>query len=784
MKFSESWLRSVYNPALDSDALSHMLTMAGLEVEQADRVAPAFSGVVVGEVVAVDAHPNADRLHVCRVNVGVDNLQIVCGAPNVRVGMRVPCAAVGAQLPQIKVGKATMRGVDSFGMLCSQRDLGLGDDHSGLMDLGADAVIGEDLRKTLELDDTVFTLKLTPNRGDCLSIHGLAREVAALMGETLALSATARIDAVHEVRLDIRLEAGEACPRYCGRVIAGVDATARTPGWMARRLQRSGVRPISAIVDITNYVMLETGQPLHAFDLRNLQGAIRVRFARAGERLKLLDGREIELLTSHLVIADESRPVALAGVMGGDASGVSDDTGTVFLESAYFSPEAVAVASRGLEINSDAAHRFERGVDFELAPQVIERATELMLQICGGRPGPVVEAAGTLPTRASIPLRPERVRSVIGIDMSSEAMAELLRRLRIEVEHNAGRLLVTPPSFRFDLNIEVDYIEEVARVHGYDNIPASLPMARAPMLAKAEGERPVHAIKRALAQRDYFEVVTFSFIDPQLEADFAGRSDAVALTNPIASQLAVMRTTLLGSLVEAVRFNVARKQDRVRLFEVAACYERQGDGFAQIQRIAGLAYGAALPEQWGDGGRPVDFFDVRGDLDAVFGDRRLTCVPGKHPAFHPGQTAQLLCDGRAAGWIGALHPRWLQKYELPAAAVGFELEVAAVCEVELSAHHEVSRFPPVRRDLAIVVDNAVAAAHIRDEILRSGAPLATDATLFDVYRGKGVPEGRKSLAFRVLLQDTEKTFTDQEVEALIRKIIKNLEENQGGSLRL
>lgn len=784
MKFSESWLRSVYSPALDSDALGHVLTMAGLEVEQAERVAPAFSGIVVGEVVAVEVHPNADRLRVCRVDVGGEVLQIVCGAPNVRVGMRVPCATVGAQLPEMKVEKVTMRGVDSFGMLCSQRELGLGDDHSGLMDLGSISVVGEDVRRALDLDDTVFTLKLTPNRGDCLSIHGLAREVAALMGETVTLPTTAPVPAVHDERREIRLEAGEACPRYCGRVIAGVDAKSSTPAWMVRRLQRSGVRPISAVVDITNYVMLETGQPLHAFDLRNLQGGIRVRFARAGENLKLLDGRELALADAHMIIADESRPLALAGVMGGDASGVSDDTTTVFLESAYFSPEAVAVASRGLEINSDAAHRFERGVDFELAPRVIERATELILQICSGRPGPVVEALGSLPLRASIEVRPERVRSVIGVDMPSEAITALLQRLGIKVEQGGSQLSATPPSFRFDLNIEVDYIEEVARVHGYDNIPPTLPSGRPPMLTSAESEHSVEQIKRALARRDYFEVVTFSFVDRQLDEDFAGCTDSVALTNPIASQLSVMRKTLLGSLVECVRFNVAHKQYRVRIFEVAGCYGRESGGFTQTERIAGLACGAALPEQWGDGGRDVDFHDVRGDLEAVFGGRRLTFIRGKHPAFHPGQTAQILCDGQSAGWVGALHPRWLQKYELPAAAVGFELDAAVMRAVQLPAYRQVSRFPPVRRDLAIVVENAVPVARIREEILLSGAPLATDATLFDVYRGKGVPEGRKSLAFRVLFQDTEKTLTDQQVEALVQKIIKNLQEKQGGTLRL
>lgn len=784
MKFPESWLRSVYDPALDTEALSHVLTMAGLEVEHTERVAPAFSGIVVGEVVSVEPHPNADRLRVCRVNVGSEVLQIVCGAPNVRAGMRVPCATVGAVLPEMRVKKAAMRGVESFGMLCSERELGIGDDHGGLMDLGAGATVGEDVRKALALDDTVFTLKLTPNRGDCLSIHGLAREVAALQGDTATLPSAAPIAPVHDERREIRLEAGDACPRYCGRIISGVDPKAPSPDWMVRRLQRCGVRPISALVDITNYAMLETGQPLHAFDLRNLQGGIRVRFARAGERLKLLDGRDIELSASHLVIADEVRPVALAGVMGGDASGVADDTSSVFLESAYFAPDAVAVASRGLDINSDAAHRFERGVDFALAPRVIERATELVLQICGGRPGPVVEALGRLPVRPSIEVRPERVRSLIGIDMDASGMAALLGRLGVAVEHVAGALRVTPPSFRFDLNIEEDYVEEVARVHGYDNIPPTLPGGRSPMLASQESLRPVEDLKRAFARRDYFEVVTFSFVDRQLEEDFAGDASAVALANPIASQMSVMRTTLLGSLVECARFNVARKQERVRVFESAACYGRGGDGFVQTERIAGLACGPALPDQWGDGGRAVDFYDVRGDIEAVLGARRLVFEPGAHPAFHPGQTARIVCDGRPAGWIGALHPRWVQKYELGASAVGFELDAAVIRSTELPAFRPVSRFPPVRRDIAVVVGNDVSATVIRAEILASGSPYITDATLFDVYRGRGVPEGRKSLAFRMLLQDTEKTFTDQEVEALVQNVVKNLKEKQGAMLRL
>lgn len=783
MKFSESWLRSVYDPALDSAALSHLLTMAGLEVEHAERAAPEFSGVIVGEIVAVDAHPDADRLRVCLVNSGSEVLQVVCGASNTRVGMRVALATVGASLPDMQIKRATMRGVASSGMLCSERDLGIGDDHDGLMELGGEAVVGDDIRNALELDDTLFTLKLTPNRGDCLSIYGLAREVAALMGDTANLTWPGPIAPVHDLRLNVSLEAGAACPRYCGRVIRHVDGQAATPAWMVRRLKRSGIRPISALVDITNYVMLETGQPLHAFDIAMLQGGIHVRFGKPGEKLRLLDGREIDLAPSHLVIADEARPVALAGVMGGDASGVSAQTSTVFIESAYFAPEAVAVASRGLEINSDAAHRFERGVDFDLASRAMERATELVIQICGGEPGPVVDAMGNLPGRSQTLLRPEHVRSVIGIDMASDAMAALLRRLGIDVEPKGQLLVVTPPSFRFDLAIEVDYIEEVARVHGYDAISPTFPIGRPGMLPKPERIRPAMDLKHAFVQRDYFEVVTFSFIDRQIELDFAGGDEAVELENPIASQLSVMRTSLLGSLVECVRFNIARKLDRVRIFEVAACYSRTGAGYAQVERIAGLAFGSALPEQWGDGGRGVDFYDVRGDLEAVLGVSRLSFVAGSHAAFHPGQTARVLFDDRPAGWVGALHPRLLHRYELPATAVAFELDVDTICLRRLPSFEPVSRFPPVRRDLAVIVDIGVSAASVRKDILVSGAPLVAEATLFDVYRGKGVPEGRKSLAFRVLLQDTEKTLTDADVEALIQTIITNLKQKQGATLR-
>ncbi|HEY8428151.1 MAG TPA: phenylalanine--tRNA ligase subunit beta, partial [Sandaracinaceae bacterium] len=518
MKFSESWLRALIDPGLTSEALADLLTMAGLEVEAREPVAPAFSGVVVAEVKSVARHPDAERLSVCQVDTGTETLQVVCGAPNVRAGMRVPCARVGARLPAMAVDRATIRGVESFGMLCSARELGLGDDHSGVLALDADAPLGADVRAHLEADDWLFTLKLTPNRGDCLSLLGLAREVAALTGKPFTAPDTPAVQARCSDALRVHLDAGAGCPRYCGRIIRGVDPAAPTPAWMRRRLERCGVRPISALVDVTNYVMLELGQPLHAFDLARLDGDIHVRMARPGEKLRLLDGREVTLEPRHMLIADERKALALAGVMGGEASGVSDATRAVFLESAYFDPATVANASRGLEIASDAAHRFERGVDFELAPRAIERATALILEICGGEPGPVTEALGALPERKPIGLRTERAQRVLGVAIGEERIEEILTRLGLAVRRQPSGFVATPPSHRFDLEIEEDLIEEIARIHGYENIPPTLPVAPTVLLPVPEGAVPTHAIKTALAARDYHEVVTFSFVDPQLEA--------------------------------------------------------------------------------------------------------------------------------------------------------------------------------------------------------------------------------------------------------------------------
>jgi phenylalanyl-tRNA synthetase beta chain len=717
------------------------------------------------------------------VDTGVESLQVVSGAPNVRPGLRVACARAGARLPQLAVERVQVRGVESAGMLCSAHELGLGDDHSGVLELEAKAVVGSDLRRHLDLDDWLFTLKLTPNRGDCLSILGLARELAALTGRRFTPPQIRSVPSTLADQRSVRLEAGSACPRYCGRVLASVDAGAPSPAWLRRRLERCGVRPISAIVDVTNYVMLELGQPLHAFDLAQLEGGIHVRLARPEERIELLDGREIELDPAHMVIADERKALALAGVMGGEASGVSASTRAIFLESAFFDPAAVAMASRGLEIASDAAHRFERGVDFALARDAIERASALILELCGGQAGPVVEALGTLPARNPVRLRMDRVQRALGVEVGAARIEDILRCLGFGIAAQAGALMVTAPSYRFDIEIEEDLIEEIARVHGYGNIPPTLPVAPTPMLALPERVVPTHAIKRALAMRDYFEVVTFSFVDRQLEADFAGANDPVAVLNPIASQMAVMRSTLLGSLVECVRFNAARKQERVRIFEVAACFERAAAGFRQTERVAGVCCGSARAEQWGERSRDVDFFDVRADVEALVAAAELRLEPAPHPAFHPGQSARVLVGDEPVGWIGALHPAWQQKYELPAATVGFELDLNAIRARPLPVYRPLPRVQPVRRDIALLVPESLPAAVVQRTIIDAGSPLVSAATAFDVYAGQGIPEGRKSLAFRVLLQDTEKTLTDAEVDARLRHIVKVLQEKHGASLR-
>lgn len=793
MKFSESWLRTLVDPKLTSEELSHLLTMAGLEVEELDPVAPAFDSVVVAHVLEVVKHPDADRLNVCQVDTGSGTpTTIVCGAPNVAVGLKVPCALPGAQLPgdfTIKIAK--VRGIESSGMLCSAKELGIAEEASGLLILPADAPVGQSIRQYLELDDNVFEIKLTPNRADCLSLQGIAREVGAITGAATSLPQVAEVPAGIADTRAVVLDAPAACPLYYGRIVKNVDAKAPTPEWMKRRLERSGIRAISALVDITNYVMLELGQPLHAFDNTRLEGAVHARMAKPEEKLLLLNEQTIAVDVDVLMIADEAKPLAMAGIMGGEESGITLETTELFLESAFFAPKAIAGRARRYGFASDASHRFERGVDFGGTRAAIERATQLILDICGGQAGPVLEAKAELPARTPVRLRTARAEKVLGLKLGAERIAGLFKGLALTFVQHGDDFLVTPPSWRFDMEIEEDLIEEIARLYGYDNIPSPAPRGRMEMMVQLEAQRPAYRIRQMLADRGYQEVVNYAFVEEAWEADFAAKvdeADLIRLANPIASQMAVMRSNLFGGLISNLVTNLKRKQSRVRLFEVGRTFHRDAAaqpvaGFHQPWKLAGLAFGGALPEGWGAGARKVDFYDVKGDIEALLAPAVLRFEKLAHPALHPGRAARVLLDGQEIGCIGELHPEWAQKYDLPQAPVLFELDFAAVKSVRVPAYAEVSKFPPVVRDLAIVVDQKVALQTLLDGLKGQISGLIQDIQLFDVYVGKGVPENKKSLAFRIVMQDTQRTLQDSEVDAAMQQLVSCFEQAFGAQLR-
>jgi phenylalanyl-tRNA synthetase beta chain len=780
MKVSVKWLRELV-PIGDMpvDKLARALTMGGLEVEEVAPVAAAFSGIVVGHVKSVAPHPNADKLRVTQIDAGTGTLlNIVCGAPNVAEGQKVPCALVGAKLPGMEIKQAKLRGVESSGMLCSARELGLSQDHAGLLVLDADAPVGRDIRAVLDLDDTYLTLKLTPNRGDCLSMHGIARDLAAILGVKATLPQVAPApQAIADTRA-VTITEKKACGRYSGRTIRGLDARARTPQWMVRRLERAGLRAISPLVDVTNYVMLERGQPMHAFDDKKLQGAVGVRFMQPGERLKLLNDQEVEYHPKLLAITDASGPVALGGVMGGHATMVGDATTDVFFEAAYFDPEAVQGKARSLALTSDAAYHFERGVDFAGTAAAIERATALTLEICGGSAGPLVQAEGELPARKPVTVRPARVRALLGYDIADDEMRGVFERLACRPEVTAGALRATAPSWRFDLAIEEDFVEEVARIHGYEHVPASPPRASVPMLSPRDGTRSRFDLRHAMSDLGYQEVITYSFVAPEWERDFAGNERPVRLANPIASHMSVMRTTLLGGLVQALRANLNRGHDRVRLFEIGRCFESAGtEDNAQPERAAGLSLGPRWPEQWGvPKGQAIDFFDAKGDVEVLAGGRPLEFQAGSHPACHPGRCARVSVGGREIGIVGELHPRLQQAYELPSAPVVFELLAAPLLEGPGPRFQGVSRMPAVRRDYAFLVADSTPSGAIVEAVRKRVPAFVREVQVFDQYRGKGVEPGKKSLALRIVMQDTDRTLTDSEVEGVMTSVREQINE--------
>jgi len=792
----EHWLRDFVPIRLKTEKLAELLTMSGLEVESCAPVSPPFKGVVVGEILAIERHPNADKLTVCTVDAGKQTQKVVCGAPNVRVGMKAPLALVGTRLGKIEIKSASLRGVDSQGMLCSARELGLSEDHSGLLDLAADSKPGQDVYKALKLDEQVLTFKLTPNRADCLSVLGIAREVAALTGEKLTILEVKKIKARDDSRHPFRITDAEGCGRFAGRVIRDVNAAAPTPAWMRERLERAGQRSISALVDVTNYVMLEMGRPLHVYDQDKLRGAIDVRWGRQGERVLLLNGQEVAVDPSVLCITDASGPIGLAGIMGGETTKAETTTRNLFLESAFFFPDAIAGRARRYNFASDASHRFERGVDFANNVDGIERATRLILEICGGEPGPTIDLVKRVPKRKPVKMRVARAQKIIGIAVPSKEISGIFRKLGFEFTHKKSEFVVIPPSYRFDLEIEEDLVEEVARVHGFDNIPAHPPRALAKMRAQPEARRSLHELRERIAACDYQETVNFAFVEPVWEADFAGESDPIRLLNPIASQASVMRSSLIGSLVANIRSNHARKLGRIRVFEVGRVYLRDAAaadgplsvaGLRQPVRVGGAAFGPALDEQWASPLHPVDFYDVKADLEAICAPHRLRLEAAAHPALHPGRSARLMVkrgdSHEQLGWLGELHPRWQQKYELPQAPVLFELNAEILVQSPLPRPSRPSRFPPVVRDIALLVDAGVPAQALLDAAEAQKPPIVQAVGVFDLYQGPSLPSGRKSLAFRVVMQDTERTLTDVEADSARDALIELWGRRFGAILR-
>ncbi len=783
MQFSERWLRSLVKTDQPLAALTHTLTMAGLEVEAVQPVAVPFEGVVVAEILTAERHPQADRLQVCSVRVGeAAPLTIVCGAANARPGLKTACALVGAKLPAAEIRQVEIRGVASHGMLCSAKELGLADDASGILELPADAPVGASLRDYLHLDDQLVTLKLTPNRGDCLSLSGIARELAALLGVEHEAVDCSPVEASCDEVLPVLVEAPQACPVYCGRIVRGIDPAAQTPAWLRERLLRSGLRTVHPVVDVTNYVLLELGQPMHAFDLAKLNGAVRVRWGRRDEHLALLDGRQIDLAPDCLVIADDNGPLALAGIMGGATSAVGAASVDIFLEAAHFTPSAIAGRARRYGLATDSSHRFERGVDPQLPRRAMERATRLLLDICGGQAGPILEVGPGVAPPAAIAFRPERARRLLGVQIDAAAMRQALERLGMQLASQGETWQVVPPSWRFDLTAEVDLIEEVARLIGYAHIPAAVPSASLRLPPVPEGMRTGHEIKKSITSLGYQEVITYSFISKEQHDDFSSDQAPIVLKNPIAAPMSIMRASLMPGLVQTLRHNLNHGQERLRIFELGRCFlgvEVQ----QQPVRLAGLAYGSAWPEQWGAQRRWVDFYDVKADVEALFWPIRPQFTAASHPALHPGQSAQVALDGQPVGWLGRLHPRLAQKYGFAHSPVLFEVDVAALSARPLPRYRGLSRFPAVRRDLAVVVDAGLNVGELMQAV-RSALPATiTEFELFDVYQGAGVESGKKSLAFRMLLQHTEKTLTESEIDAAVSQVLAFLSERFHAVLR-
>ena len=791
MKFSEQWLREWVNPPVSTDELVEQLTMAGLEVDSVEPAAAGLESLLVGEVLSVEKHPDADKLKVCQVSIGGElPLQIVCGAPNVIAGGKYPLAPVGARLPgDLKIRKSKLRGVESHGMLCSAQELGLSEDHDGLMTLPANATTGQPLHTLLALDDTLIEIDLTPNRGDCLGIEGIAREVGTLLRCPVSPVEIKPVTAAIDDSFNVEIQAPEACPQYLGRVIRGVNVTAQAPLWMQERLWRSGLRSLGAVVDVTNYVLLELGQPMHAFDLAQLSGGIQVRYASEGEQLTLLDERVITLDKQTLVIADHEKALAIAGVMGGIHSGVQAGTTAVFLECAFFPPKIIAGRARTYGLHTESAYRFERGVDPALQQRAIERATALLIEIAGGEAGPVTKVTATeyLPESVPVTLRQERIRKVLGVSPDKDEVTDILTRLGMTVTEQGADWQVQSPTYRFDIELEADLIEEVGRVYGYNRLPSVSLQGSLEVHPLTESDNTVDDLCNVLVSRGYQEAVTYSFIDPELQARINPGLTPVPLANPISTEMAEMRTSLWPGLLNAIQYNLHRQKSRLRFFEYGLRFYSQDDAIHQDMMLAGAITGLRLPEHWDGKGEPVDFYDMKVDVEALLAltghAKDFTFVAAEHPALHPGQSARVSSGKDTIGWAGRIHPSLAGQLDLNPDTFIFELEFAALESGRLAHFKPISRFPSIRRDLAVVVDHDLEVAELRTVVEQAAGELLQALLIFDVYRGKGIETGRKSIAFGLILQDYSRTLTEQDIEAVVTQVTDQLGKKFGATLR-
>jgi phenylalanyl-tRNA synthetase beta chain len=786
MKFSEQWLREWVSPAVDTEQLAARLTMAGLEVDAIDPVAGKFSGVVVAEIIAVQPHPDAEKLQVCQVSDGNSEVQIVCGAANARAGIKIPLATLGAVLPgDFKIKKAKLRGVESFGMLCAEQELGLAEKSDGLMELPADAPLGQDIRDYLNLDDAVIELGLTPNRADCLSLRGIARETAVLSELAFEDKAISAVAASIDDVLPVVVSAAEDCPRYVGRVIRNVDVSAASPLWLQEKLRRCGLRSIDAVVDVTNFILLELGQPMHAFDLDKINGGITVRHAAAGEVVALLDGQSLELREGALLIADENQPLALAGIMGGEPSSVTDATEHLFLEAAFFAPDKIAGRARSYGLHTDSSHRFERGVDFELPARAIERATALILEICGGEAGPISFVDSQLPAREPILLREKRIEKLLGMALSTSDVESILTGLGMSVSPTEGGWTVIAPSWRFDISIEVDLLEELARVYGYNRLPITPIRDTLTIRTAPESKRGLPLVRQQLVARGYQEAITYSFIDPAMHAALSEGDVGVELLNPISADMSIMRTSLLPGLLKTAMHNAKRQQSRIRLFESGLRFIKCADGMKQIPTVAALLTGRREPESWSENGELVDFFDLKADLESLLSvsSGTISFSAAKYASLHPGQTADVFCNDVRIGRIGALHPSLQSRWDFVNPVYLFEIDLQPILERSVPVFSELSRYPEVRRDLALIVDRQLAASEVLSAVRKSAGENLSDLKLFDIYQGKGIDPERKSLALGLTFRHSSRTLNEEEVGQSVDAVVQTLKEAFGASLR-